>query len=253
MIARNERTANDGLIAWLRQRAKEASGSGRYINLSAEKLTEIADALAAKPVSNKRAQKGDCMIDRNARTTNRNKAIALAALVAALAALLAWGRGCRADSLPAPLEGLLARLEVPGTPQWKRDLVPRIRERRIERFTANTTCYCPFSRQTGQGCVWRDGRWFPIDPPAGGLFARNGERLRDGHCAVDRDTIPLGSVLYIVGIDQVLRAVDTGGAINGNDVDVCVIEVEAYLALAKRFSNTAATCWVLRRGKGQAQ
>ena len=189
------------------------------------------------------------MIDRNAYRTNRNKFLIVAAVLAALAALIAGERGCHADGLPPPLEGLLARLKAPGQPQWKRDLMPRIRERRIGRFTANTTCYSPFSTRTGQGCVWRNGRWSPIDSQAGGLFARNGERLRDGHCAVDRDTIPLGSVLYIDGIDQVLRAVDTGGAINGNDVDVCVIEVEAYLVLAKRFSNPAATCWVLRRGK----
>ena len=175
------------------------------------------------------------MIDRNARRTNRNKLLVIVAVAAALIALIAGARGCHADGLPPPLERLLARLEAPGTPQWKWDLVPRVRERRIGRLTAVVTCYAP-------------GRP-DIDPPCGGRYGATGVRLRWGHVAVDPRVIPLHSVLVVEGIDHLMLAVDTGGAVRGNHIDIACPEPDLYFAMAKRFSFTKTTCWILRRGK----
>ena len=173
--------------------------------------------------------------------------IAVVLLIGSLLWVVCIAR-CHA-ALPAPLEGLLARLEAPGTPAWKTALIGRIRERRIRKFTGTITAYCPFDRKTGQGCVWRGGRWNPVDPPGGGLYARTGVKLRWGHVAVDPRVIPLHSVLVVDGIDHLMLAVDTGGAIDGNDVDIACPEPDLYFAMAKRFSYTKAACWILRRGK----
>lgn len=174
----------------------------------------------------------------DARRTNRNKLIGVAAIVAALVGLLAAEKGCRAAEvrslLPAPLERLCARLEAPGTPQWKRDLVPRVRERRIARLTATITCYAPGHPE--------------IDPPCGSAWAATGVRLRWGHVAVDPSVIPLHSVLVVEGIEHLMLAVDTGGAVRGNHIDVACPDPKGYFALAKRFSYTKVRCWIIRRG-----
>jgi len=154
-------------------------------------------------------------------------------------------------SLPAPLREACARISAQGgaAPSWKRELVPVIASRKIERRTFNATCYCPFSTRTGQGCDWseRRGRWVPADPPGGGPGSAWGPRLRDGHCAVDTAVVPFGSVVVLEGLPQLLVAVDRGGAIDGDDLDVCVIDVGAYRALAKRYSHTKTTGWVVGR------
>lgn len=151
-------------------------------------------------------------------------------------------------SLPPALREACARISAQGgqAPSWKRDLVSVIASRKIERKTFNVTCYCPFSRKTGQGCDWR-GRWVPADPPGGGRGSAWGPRLRDGHCAVDTAVVPFGSVIVLDGLPQLLVAVDRGGAIDGDDLDVCVIDVDAYRALAKRYSHTKTTGWVVGR------
>ena len=159
--------------------------------------------------------------------------IAAALLIGSLLWMVCIAR-CHA-ALPAPLEGLLARLEAPGTPAWKTALIPRIRERRIGRFTGTLTAYCP-------------GRP-DVDPPCGGPFAATGVRLRWGHVAVDPRVIPLHSVLVVEGIDHLMLAVDIGGAVRGNHIDIACPEPDLYFAMAKRFSYARATCWVLRRGK----
>ena len=84
---------------------------------------------------------------------DRNKLIALAAVAAALVALIAGQRGCRADSLPAPLEGLVARLEAPGQPQWKKDLVRQAIAHESKPWRAHTVFYHPAEA----GADWR--RW----------------------------------------------------------------------------------------------
>jgi len=41
-------------------------------------------------------------------------------------------------------------------------------------------------------------------------------------CAVDPKRIPLGSWVYIIELERWYRAVDTGNAIKGNIIDICV-------------------------------
>lgn len=176
------------------------------------------------------------MIDRNARRTNRDKALAVAAIVAAVIALMAWQRGCHADALPAPLQGLLARLQAPGTPAWKAALIPRIRERRIGRFEAVITLYCPANS---------------VDPLGGGPFAAwHGLRLRRGHCAVGTRVraVPLSTILYCPEVIDCLQvAVDTGPGVNGaNRLDLCEPDSNRYLALDSH-NWQRRTTWVLGR------
>ena len=138
-----------------------------------------------------------------------------------------------ASPMPPELTALADRIDAQGdaAPQWKRDLLPAIRARKLTRFTANTTCYA-FGRPE-------------IDPPCGGNYAAWGMKLRWGHCAVDRRVIPLGSILYVQGIDQLLIAVDVGGAIRGHDVDIACETPERYFSLSKRFSHTNTPAWIL--------
>lgn len=54
-------------------------------------------------------------------------------------------------------------------------------------------------------------------------IAANGEELVVGYSiAVDKKIIPLSSMIEIDGYDGVRRAMDTGGAIKGNRIDVLV-------------------------------
>ncbi len=67
---------------------------------------------------------------------------------------------------------------------------------------------------------------------AGGITA-TGLPAQPGVVAVDPNVIPLGSKLYIPGVGMV-RAADTGGAIVGNRIDICVS------------SESAAEAWGVR-------
>jgi len=162
--------------------------------------------------------------------------IAAALLIGSLLWMVCIAR-CHAE-LPAPLEGLLARLEAPGTPAWKAALIPRIRERRIGRFMAQVTIYCPNS---------------PADPLGGGAFGAWSFRgkdipLRRGHCAVGTTVraAPFGSVLYCPAVVDCLQiVVDKGPGVNGKDrIDICEPNEDRYFALDwanwKRFP-----CWRL--------
>lgn len=64
--------------------------------------------------------------------------------------------------------------------------------------------------------------------PWGPYAAWNGERLKPGDIAVDPNVIPLGTKVYVTGYSSPLlpaggfvgQAVDTGGAIKGNRIDI---------------------------------
>jgi len=165
----------------------------------------------------------------------------LGAIVAAGVMAFLCQRGCEAQ-LPVPLERLLERLEAPGTPQWKRDLVPAIRARTIGRVEARVTYYCPNN---------------PIDPLGGGAWSAWGPRLRKGHAAVGttRRLAPYGTVLYCPGaLDHLLVVVDCGPGVQGWDrLDVCLPDAGEYLA-ADRLNWTTQICWVLGKvGKEEAR
>jgi len=62
--------------------------------------------------------------------------------------------------------------------------------------------------------------YLPTDGSGHGITA-TGIPARRGIVAVDPDVIPLGSRVYIPGYGMALAA-DTGGAINGNSIDLCM-------------------------------
>ena len=150
-----------------------------------------------------------------------------------------WAHG---SELPAPLAALADRIEAdPAQPQWKRELVPRIRARTIGRFEARITVYCPDSLAD----PWGGG--------PNGAWSQKGtgrvHRLREGHCAVGTKTraVPYGSVLYCPNvIDHLLIVVDCGPGVNGRDrLDVCFSDKTEFLAADKAHNDKTYPCWVL--------
>ena len=54
----------------------------------------------------------------------------------------------------------------------------------------------------------------------GGSYAWNGEKLKDGHIAVDFKVIPVNTLVYIPQLGKIYKAVDTGSAIKGAKIDI---------------------------------
>ena len=54
----------------------------------------------------------------------------------------------------------------------------------------------------------------------GGAYAWNGEKLKDGHIAVDFKVIPMNTLVYIPQLGKIYKAVDTGSAIRGAKIDI---------------------------------
>lgn len=54
----------------------------------------------------------------------------------------------------------------------------------------------------------------------GGAYAYNGEKLKDGHIAVDFSVIPMNTLVYIPQFGKIYKAVDTGSKIKGNKIDI---------------------------------
>ena len=82
--------------------------------------------------------------------------------------------------------------------------------------------------------------YLPTEGSAEGLTA-TGIEARYGIVAVDPDVIPLGTRLFIPGYGEALAA-DTGGAIQGNKIDLCM---ESY-GEAIEFGRRTVTVYVLK-------
>ena len=67
----------------------------------------------------------------------------------------------------------------------------------------------------------------------GQYITRMGTRARYGVVAVDPNVIPLGSTVFIPGYG-VARAEDTGGAILGNRIDLCMEDYDACMTFGRR-------------------
>ena len=74
--------------------------------------------------------------------------------------------------------------------------------------------------------------YLPTDGDGLGI-TRMGTRARYGVVAVDPNVIPLGSTVYIPGYG-VARAEDTGGAILGNRIDLCMEDYDTCMAFGRR-------------------
>ena len=72
----------------------------------------------------------------------------------------------------------------------------------------------------------------PLDGSGSGITA-TGVRARYGIVAVDPNVIPLGTRLYIPGYGLALAA-DTGGAITGNKIDLCMEDYGAAYDFGRR-------------------
>jgi len=80
---------------------------------------------------------------------------------------------------------------------------------------------------------WMAGSaYLPTDGSGRGITAC-GLRARQGIVAVDPAVIPLGSRLYIPGYGMALAA-DTGGAIVGNRIDLCMESRRAAMSFGRR-------------------
>lgn len=74
--------------------------------------------------------------------------------------------------------------------------------------------------------------YHPLDGSGSGITA-TGVRARYGIVAVDPNVIPLGTRLYIPGYGLALAA-DTGGAITGNKIDLCMEDYGEAYAFGRR-------------------
>jgi 3D (Asp-Asp-Asp) domain-containing protein len=82
--------------------------------------------------------------------------------------------------------------------------------------------------------------YLPTDGGGNGITA-SGMVARHGVVAVDPDVIPLGTRLYIPGYGEAIAA-DTGGAIQGHKIDLCM---ESY-GEAMQFGRRDITVYVLK-------
>ena len=78
----------------------------------------------------------------------------------------------------------------------------------------------------------------PGDPWYG--ITASGMRVRHGVVAVDRNVIPLGTMLYVENYGFAIAA-DVGGAIRGNKIDLCMYNIED----ARRFGRRHVNVWIL--------
>ena len=74
--------------------------------------------------------------------------------------------------------------------------------------------------------------YLPSDGGGSGITA-TGIPARHGVVAVDPDVIPLGSRLYIPGYGEAIAA-DTGGAIVGDTIDLCMESYDEAIAFGRR-------------------
>jgi len=85
-------------------------------------------------------------------------------------------------------------------------------------LTMSSTAYEPGPRSCGRGCTGR---------------TCNGTKAGYGVVAVDPRVIPLGTRLFIEGYGYAVAA-DTGGAIDGNDIDLGFLTVDECLQWGRR-------------------
>lgn len=101
----------------------------------------------------------------------------------------------------------------------------RAREREAERVSRGIPRY-------RAAYTMRASAYLPSDGGGAGITA-TGMAARRGVVAVDPNVIPLGSRLYIPGYGEAIAA-DTGGAIVGNTIDLCMESYDEAIQFGRR-------------------
>lgn len=84
--------------------------------------------------------------------------------------------------------------------------------------------------------LWMESTAYSRFDPGCGDYTATGDFVRYGVAAVDPSVIPLGTSLYIDGYGHAL-ALDTGGAIIGNRIDLAFDSYEEALGWGRRGVN----------------
>ena len=101
----------------------------------------------------------------------------------------------------------------------------RAREREADRVSRGIPRY-------REAYTMRASAYLPSDGGGSGITA-TGIPARHGVVAVDPDVIPLGSRLFIPGYGEAIAA-DTGGAIVGNTIDLCMESYDEAIEFGRR-------------------
>ena len=118
--------------------------------------------------------------------------------------------------------------EVVQTSQLVRPLDRIVREGTAEPVSHNNIGFRPYS----QVVYMQASAYLPYDGGGSGYTAL-GIPARYGIAAVDPDVIPLGTRLYIPGYGEAIAA-DTGGAINGYMIDLCMEDYMQAISFGRR-------------------
>lgn len=92
------------------------------------------------------------------------------------------------------------------------------------------------TRLSSGSVLWMESTAYSRFDPGCGDYTATGDFVRYGVAAVDPSVIPLGTSLYIDGYGHAL-ALDTGGAIIGNRIDLAFDSYEEALGWGRRGVN----------------
>ena len=135
------------------------------------------------------------------------------------------------ETVEAPFEKVSPVEEVPPV-----DEISPVEELPLENLVETARGYVPYTQMFGMEAT----AYLPTDGSAEGITAM-GIPATYGIVAVDPDVIPLGTRVYIPGYGEALAA-DTGGAIYGYKIDLCM---EDYWQ-AMDFGRRTVTVFVLK-------
>ena len=124
--------------------------------------------------------------------------------------------------------GLKVGEEVVQTTKLVSPVDQIIHEGTAEPVVQNTVGYRPYS----QVLYMEASAYLPSDGGGGGYTAM-GIPARYGVAAVDPSVIPLGTRLYIPGYGEAIAA-DTGGAVNGYTIDLCMEDYYQAISFGRR-------------------
>ena len=129
------------------------------------------------------------------------------------------------DAAPGVDTPVTAHLAIALTEKPEAAEARRVREREAERVSRGIPRY-------RAAYTMHASAYLPSDGGGSGITA-SGIPARRGVVAVDPDVIPLGSRLYIPGYGEAIAA-DTGGAIVGHKIDLCMESYDEAIQFGRR-------------------